>query len=86
VGIQQVYAIMQKRCISCHSSRPTDDVFKAPPNGVVYDTPEQISNLKDKIFQRVVITKTMPQNNKTGMTEEERQLIACWITQGGKNK
>jgi uncharacterized membrane protein len=86
VGIQQVYAIMQKRCIACHSSRPTDDVFKAPPNGVVYDTPEQISNLKDKIFQRVVITKTMPQNNKTGMTEEERQLIACWVTQGGKNK
>jgi uncharacterized membrane protein len=86
VGIQQVYAIMQKRCITCHSSRPTDDVFKAPPNGVVYDTPEQISNLKEKILQRVVITKTMPQNNKTGMTEEERQLIACWINQGGKNK
>jgi uncharacterized membrane protein len=86
VGVQEVYAIMQKRCITCHSSRPADDVFKAPPNGVVYDTPEQISNLKDKIFQRVVITKTMPQNNKTGMTEEERQLIACWVTQGGKNK
>jgi uncharacterized membrane protein len=86
VGIQQVYAIMQQRCNTCHSSRPTDDVFKTPPNGVVYDTPEQISNLKDKIVQRVVITKTMPQNNKTGMTEEERQLIACWINQGGKNK
>ena len=86
VSMSQVYSIVQARCITCHSSRPTDENFKSPPNGVAYDTPEQIANLKDKILQRVVITKTMPQNNKTGMTEEERQLIDCWIRQGGKNK
>jgi uncharacterized membrane protein len=34
----------------------------------------------------VVITKTMPQNNKTNMTEEERQLIRCWIEQGASTK
>jgi uncharacterized membrane protein len=86
VPVSEVYAIVQKRCIACHSSKPTDDVFKVAPNGVMYDTPEQIANLKDKIMQRVVVTKTMPQNNKTGMTEEERHLISCWITQGGKIK
>ena len=78
--------IVQKRCIQCHSSHPTDDVFKAPPNGVVYDTPEDIIRLKDKIMQRVVVTKTMPQNNKTQITQEERDLIGCWIAQGGLNK
>jgi len=57
-------------------------VFTSPPNGVVYDTPQDIVKLKDKIMQRVVITKTMPQNNKTGMTQEERDLIRCWIDQG----
>ena len=86
VGISQVNMIVQKRCIQCHSSHPTDDVFKSPPNGVVYDTPEDIIRLKDKIMQRVVITKTMPQNNKTQITQEERDLIRCWIEQGARNK
>ena len=86
VSIVSVQAIVKKRCISCHSSRPTDDVFRAPPNGVVYDTPQDLVKLKDKIMQRVVITKTMPQNNKTNMTEEERQLIRCWIDQGASTK
>ena len=82
VSMAQVNLIVQKRCIQCHSSHPTDDVFKSPPNGVVYDTPEDIIRLKDKIMQRVVVTKTMPQNNKTQITQEERDLIACWINQG----
>jgi uncharacterized membrane protein len=42
--------------------------------------------LKDKIMERVVITKTMPQNNKTNMTPDERETIRCWIEQGAKLK
>jgi len=34
----------------------------------------------------VVTTKTMPQNNKTGMTEKERDIIRCWIEQGASLK
>lgn len=86
VTMAQVNIIIQKRCISCHSSKPTDDVITAPPNGVTYETPENIINLKDKIMQKVVLTKTMPQNNKTGMTEEERNVIRCWIEQGANSK
>jgi uncharacterized membrane protein len=84
VTVADVNAIVQKRCVSCHSARPTDDAFTAPPNGVVYETPQDMIKLKDKIYQRVVITKTMPQNNKTGMTEEERNVVRCWIEQAGK--
>jgi uncharacterized membrane protein len=86
VSINQVYTIVQLRCISCHAAKPTDDVLTAPPNGVVYNTPEDIFKMKDKIMQRVVLTKTMPQNNKTGMTEEERNIIRCWIEQGASLK
>jgi len=86
VSFAEVNAIIQKRCITCHSSKPTDDVYTAAPNGVMYDTPEQIANLKDKIMQRVVITKTMPQNNKTNITQKERDLIRCWIDQGASLK
>lgn len=86
VSIAEVNAIVQKRCISCHSTHPTDDVFTAPPNGVVYETPQDIVRLKDKIMQRVVVTRTMPQNNKTGMTDEERNKIRCWIENGAAIK
>ncbi len=86
ISFSTVNQIIQKRCVSCHSSRPTDDIFTAPPNGVVYDTPADIVKLKDKIMERVVITKTMPQNNKTNITQEERDLIGCWIRQGASLK
>ena len=86
VSFAEVNAIIQQRCISCHSSKPTDDVYTAPPNGVKYDTPQEIAKKKDLIMQRVVITKTMPQNNKTNMTPEERDVIRCWIEQGASTK
>lgn len=86
VSFSQVNEIVQKRCISCHSSKPTDDFYKAAPNGVMYDTPDEIVKKKDLIMQRVVVTKTMPQNNKTNITQEERDLIRCWIEQGAAVK
>ena len=86
VSFEEVNKIVQKRCVACHSSHPTDDVYQAAPNGVMYDTPEQIYKLKDKIMQRVVITKTMPQNNKTNITQKERDMIGCWINQGAHLK
>jgi uncharacterized membrane protein len=86
IEFSEVNMIIQERCVSCHSSKPIDDVYKAPPNGVVYDTPSDIVFKKDLIMQRVVATKTMPQNNKTGMTEKERDIIRCWIEQGASVK
>lgn len=82
ISFAAVNVIIQQRCVACHSSRPTDDVYKVAPNGVMYDTPDDIVKKKDLIMQRVVITKTMPQNNKTNITEEERNSIRCWIEQG----
>ncbi len=84
VGFAEVNSIIQQRCISCHSSKPTDNVYNTAPNGVKYDTPQEIALKKELIMQRVVITKTMPQNNKTNMTPEERDAIRCWIEQGAK--
>ena len=84
VSFTQIYPIIQERCVTCHSATPTDDVWTAPPNGIVYDTPQDIVKLTDKIMQRVVITKDMPQNNKTGITPSEREKIRCWIEGGAK--
>lgn len=82
----QIYPIFQERCVTCHSAQPTDPIWTAAPNGVMYDTPQQIADKAELIMQRVVITKTMPQNNQTGMLPEERELVRCWIEQGAKTE
>lgn len=86
VSFLQVQPVIQKRCTQCHSLKPTDDVQKIAPNGIMFDTPDQIAKHKDRIYFRAVQTKTMPQANKSGITEEERELIGRWIEQGGKLK
>ena len=82
VSLAQVSRIVQQRCVSCHSARPSDEVFRTAPKGVVLDAPADIIRLQASIMQRVVITRTMPQHNKTRMTEAERDLIRCWAQQG----
>ena len=82
VSFALAHAVLDERCLSCHSAHPKDDLFREPPNGVAFDTPDQIKRLVDRIKLRVVDTRTMPLANKTGMTEEERVLIGRWIAEG----
>lgn len=84
VAFSQVQPIFKKRCQSCHSAAPTDEVQTIAPGGVLFDTPEQIHKMSERILVRAVQTKTMPQANKTGITDEERELIGSWIEQGAK--
>lgn len=83
-SFEEANAVVQRRCVQCHSASPTDDQWRNAPNGVMYDTPEQIHAMADKIMTRAVRTKTMPQGNKTGMTDEERTILKRWILQGAK--
>ncbi len=85
-SFEEANAVIQARCVQCHSASPTDDQWTAAPNGVMYDTPEQIKAMADKIMTRAVRTKTMPQGNKTGMTDEERTILKRWILQGAKTE
>jgi uncharacterized membrane protein len=84
VTFAQAHAVIQARCLACHSASPTDDVFKAAPNGIMFDSSERIKELADRIRFRAVESKTMPLANKTGMTEEERVTLGRWIDQGAK--
>lgn len=82
VTFRQVQEIINRRCTSCHSSHPTDEVFTIAPNGVKFDSPMQIGSRVAVIKLRVVDSQTMPLANKTGMTADERQLMATWIAEG----
>lgn len=84
VSFAEANAVIQRRCVQCHSAQPTDDVYVVAPNGVMYDTPEQIKAKASMIMERAVRTHTMPLGNKTGMTDQERTVLKRWILQGAK--
>ncbi|MGQ0648468.1 MAG: urate hydroxylase PuuD [Gemmatimonadaceae bacterium] len=71
-------AVINTRCLACHSAYPTDSVFRAPPNGVAFDTPGQILHWAPRIHERAVVQQTMPLSNKTGMTRAEREALRRW--------
>ena len=85
-SFEEANVVIQARCVQCHSANPTDDQWTTAPNGVMYDTPQQIQAMADKIMTRAVRTHTMPLGNKTGMTEEERTVLKRWILQGAKTQ
>jgi uncharacterized membrane protein len=81
VSIEQVKGIVQQRCWACHSTHNTDDVFKVPQKGLVFETEDLILANKNKIYEQVVVNRIMPFANKTNMTDEERNIIAQWAKQ-----
>jgi uncharacterized membrane protein len=72
-------AIVQQRCVPCHSQNPTQEGFDAAPAGVVLDTREQIVDQADAVDEQAVRTKAMPLGNVTGMTDEERETLGAWL-------
>jgi uncharacterized membrane protein len=79
VDLTEAAAIIQQRCLACHSATPTDAFFKAPPKGIVFDSAADIRRYAPMIERVAVATKMMPLRNKTGMTEEERAILGAWI-------
>jgi uncharacterized membrane protein len=84
VSVVEAQAVVQRRCVPCHSAAPRDPLFLAAPNGVILDAPEQAHRYADRILARAVVARTMPLANRTEMTDEERLLLGRWIAQGAK--
>ena len=77
-----VRSVIAQRCQPCHSQYQSDRTFGPAPGGVTFDTPESVARMAERIRVRAVETKTMPLANKTGITQEERDLLARWIAAG----
>ncbi len=86
VAFAEARAIINRRCLPCHSATPTDDRFTVAPAGVTFDSPDRFKSLAARIKERAVVSKTMPYGNKTGITAEERALLGAWIDQGANIK
>jgi uncharacterized membrane protein len=82
VTFTTVKIVIAQRCQPCLSQSPTDKEIKAPPSGITFDTTENIKLYSERIKARAVISKTMPLANRTGMSQDERDLLARWFYQG----
>ena len=82
VDSAQAAAIVERRCVTCHSADPTSEQFQSAPAGVVLDTPEQIAARAEAIRAQAVDSRAMPLGNATGMTDAERETLGAWIAAG----
>jgi len=82
VTLDRVRTIVGQRCVACHSQAPTFPGITQPPAGVVLQGADAIVQNAQRIYQQVVVTRIMPLGNASHMTDEERAVIAAWVTAG----
>ncbi len=73
----ELQKILEQRCTMCHGAQ-------MQMKNVRLDSPEGVRQHAQNIYQQVIVTKQMPMNNATGLTDAERALIGKWFTDGAK--
>jgi uncharacterized membrane protein len=77
VAFGDVRKVLEQRCYMCHGAQ-------VQMKNVRLDTTDQVAAHAQGVYQQAVVTKIMPMNNATGMTDAERALIAKWFEGGAK--
>jgi uncharacterized membrane protein len=77
VTFAEVKAVIDQRCTLCHGAT-------AQMKNVRLDSAEGIQTHAQGIYQQVVVTRQMPMNNATGITDAERELVGRWFKGGAK--
>jgi uncharacterized membrane protein len=70
VSFEEARQIVDRRCVSCH-------LGAAAAGGLRLDD-DAVLRARARDVERQVSTKAMPPANATGMTQEERDLLAAW--------
>jgi uncharacterized membrane protein len=78
-GYKEVKAVLAQRCYLCHGEQ-------VQMKNVRLDSPQSVQTNAQNIYQQVVVTKLMPMNNSTGLTEPERLLIKQWFEAGANTQ
>lgn len=76
--------IVELRCGSCHSRKPTEPGLSATASAIAFDTAEGIALRAAAIKTSAVLARTMPPGNSTRMTNEERALLGQWVDEGAR--
>jgi uncharacterized membrane protein len=75
VTFTQVKTVLEQRCYMCHGET-------AQMKGIRLDQSASVKANAQGVFQQVAVTRQMPMNNATQITEDERQLIKRWFEAG----
>ncbi|MFD1624185.1 urate hydroxylase PuuD [Azospirillum griseum] len=78
VTVAQVEEIVQTRCSMCHAETPVWDGIASAPRGVALDSPAAIRRHAEQIRVQAGLSRAMPPANITGMTPDERAVLAAW--------
>ncbi|QCG92730.1 cysteine desulfurase [Azospirillum sp. TSA2s] len=77
VGFNQVEEIVSTRCSMCHAAQPVWEGIAAPPRGVVLEG-DGIRRHAEQIRLQAGFSSAMPPANITGITPQERAVLAAW--------
>jgi len=75
IGYKTVQAILEQRCYLCHGEQ-------LQMKNVRLDSVDGVRLHAQNIYQQAVVTRVMPMNNATGITEAERSVIRQWFESG----
>ncbi|PQA80934.1 hypothetical protein C5F52_23150 [Limnohabitans sp. TS-CS-82] len=75
VTYAEVSQVFAQRCYMCHGEQ-------VQMKNVRFDTADGVKQHALGIYQQAVVTKQMPMNNATGITEDERAVIKRWYEAG----
>ncbi len=82
VSFAQVEEIVTTRCSMCHAREPVWAGIAAAPRGVMLDSAARIRAQAGPIAVNAARSDAMPPGNVTGMTADERTVLAAWYAAG----
>jgi len=75
VSYAELRVVLDQRCVMCHNAQ-------VQQKNVALHTPELVKQHAQNLYQQSVVTKIMPLNNATQITDAERALIKRWYEAG----
>lgn len=75
ISYKTIQPILAQRCYMCHGS-------EVQMKNVRLDSAQGLSSHAQMVYQQAVVTRIMPMNNATGISDAERALIKQWFESG----
>ena len=77
ISYEPVQKVLEQRCYMCHGAQ-------VQMKNVRLDSPLLVKQHAQSIYQQVAVSKIMPMNNSTNITEAERTLVKQWFEAGAR--
>lgn len=76
-GDKDLEPVLARRCYLCHGAQ-------VQRKNIRLGSAQHVKAYAQYIYQQAVVTRMMPMNNVTGITEAERLLIKQWFEAGAR--